>query len=130
MSLKAKLEQKKKERIRKEKINTAKKLAVGTVAGVVGGLMLAPKSGKETRENIKAKAKETNENIKVKAKEVNENLKVKTVEVKENALEAKDKISKYISEKKACKKPCCEEVTESCECSEEVEEVAEEKIEE
>ncbi len=119
MSLKAKLEQKKKERIRKERLNTAKKLAVGTVAGVVGGLMLAPKSGKETRENIK-----------VKAKEVNENLKVKTVEVKENALEAKDKISKYIAEKKVCKKPCCEETTESCECIEEVEEVAEEKIEE
>ncbi|GAA0121744.1 MAG: YtxH domain-containing protein [Clostridium argentinense] len=119
MSLKAKLEQKKRERIRKERLNTAKKFAVGTVAGVVGGLMLAPKSGKETREDIK-----------VKAKEVNENLKVKTSEVKENALEAKEKISKYIAEKKICRKPCCEEVEEACECDSEIEEEVEENLEE
>ena len=49
-------EKKKKEKQRRLKIQTAKKILIGTVAGslsgLVGGLLFSPKSGKETREDI------------------------------------------------------------------------------
>ena len=45
---------------RKRRDNTAKKLAIGTgiaaAAGFVAGVLTAPKSGKETRADLKAKA--------------------------------------------------------------------------
>ncbi len=41
----------------------------GTVAGVVAGLLLAPKSGEETRQAMKGYAKRTEEEVLEKAKE-------------------------------------------------------------
>jgi gas vesicle protein len=42
----------------------------GTVAGVVAGLLLAPKSGEETRRALKGYARRTEEEVLEKAKEV------------------------------------------------------------
>ena len=41
----------------------------GTVAGVVAGLLLAPKSGEETRRDLKGYARRTEEEVLEKAKE-------------------------------------------------------------
>lgn len=60
---------------------------LGTVAGAIGGLLLAPRSGKETRELIKKKAKSVEKG----AKEL--------VEKSENA--AKDVTEKTIAAAKA-----------------------------
>lgn len=60
--------------------NIAKKagvIASAIGAGVVAGLMLAPKSGKETREDIKNKATETKESIEAKAKQLKDKAKEK-----------------------------------------------------
>jgi len=74
---------------------------VGAVAGFVTGVLVAPKSGKETRNDIKdvtSKAKnDVNENIE-KAKVV---AKEKTAEVKEKASEIIDDVSDQASELKA-----------------------------
>lgn len=49
-----------KERERREKaIDNAKKIAAGSIIGAVAGVLLAPKSGKETRKDIADKAIET-----------------------------------------------------------------------
>lgn len=57
-----------KERRRKEKIKAVQNIAVGigivTAMGVATGVLFAPKSGRETRENMKIKAANTVETIK------------------------------------------------------------------
>ncbi len=57
-----------KERRRKQKIKAVQNIAVGvgivTAVSVATGVLFAPKSGKETREDIKVKAVNTVENIK------------------------------------------------------------------
>ncbi|MCI6275159.1 MAG: YtxH domain-containing protein [Clostridium sp.] len=55
---------------KKQNKDTAKNIAVcttGILAGLAAGMLLAPKSGKETRKNLTASAKELNANIKEKA---------------------------------------------------------------
>lgn len=68
MKLKDLLYLKRREREIEEKKTSAKRLvtgtAIGTVLGAVTGLLLAPKSGKETREDISEKTKETTDNVK------------------------------------------------------------------
>ena len=60
----------KKERERREQnVKDAKKLALGSVIGVVAGVLLAPKSGKETRQDIVDKTKETSNTAKNSIKE-------------------------------------------------------------
>ena len=44
-------------------------LLLGAVAGVVGGILTAPKSGKETREDLAKKSKEVGEALKHKTEE-------------------------------------------------------------
>ncbi|WP_055667282.1 YtxH domain-containing protein [Desnuesiella massiliensis] len=128
MSLKSILEQRRLEKERKLKIRTAKKVATGAAAGILagiaGGLLFAPKSGKETREDISNKAKEVNDSIKTKADEAKKALEEKTEEVKTNYQEAKEKIVTYLNEKKG--KKCCEG---SCEEKEaEINSCEEEKV--
>ena len=57
-----------KEKRKRNKVKAAQRIAVGvSVAATVGiatGILLAPKSGKETREDMKKKAVETVETIK------------------------------------------------------------------
>lgn len=61
--------------------------AVG--AGVLAGLMLAPKSGKETRKDIKNKLDETKDNIENKVDEMKDEMKEKSEQMKK---EVKDKV--------------------------------------
>ena len=57
-----------KEKRRKQRIQNAKTLAIGisaaAAAGLAAGILFAPKSGKETRKDIKEKAKEVVDNTK------------------------------------------------------------------
>lgn len=101
MGLLKKLENIKKERLRKERINLAKKIAAGTAAGIVagsaGGILLAPKSGKETREDIA----NTANTVAVKTSEIKDTALNKVAATKSKIAEAKEKISKYLADKKA-----------------------------
>ncbi|NLY85471.1 MAG: YtxH domain-containing protein [Tissierellia bacterium] len=62
------LEEKRKRARREENLKTAKNVAVGTAIGTfigaITGILFAPKSGKETREDIANKTKEVAGNIK------------------------------------------------------------------
>jgi gas vesicle protein len=100
-------EKQKKEKQRKLKIQTAKKVFVGTVAGslsgLLGGLLFSPKSGKETREDIASTSKDITNNIKSKTAELKETIDNKVSETKDNVADAKMKISEYLNEKKTSK---------------------------
>lgn len=88
------------------KKQTAKNVAIGagigTAVGVAAGVLLAPKSGKETREDITKTTKQALENVK-------EGLNV-----------AKEKIEEIAKKDKGC---CCSEADAStdCECKEDEE---------
>ena len=75
---KGKEKREKKVRVRAIK-NAAIGAAIGTTIGAVAGVLLAPKSGKENREDLVKVAKEIPE----KAKEIVEKTKEKVEEVKE-----------------------------------------------
>lgn len=94
-----------KEKLKKERRRTAKKIALGTVsgiaAGVASGLLLAPKSGKETRKDIADAASEINTKVKERAITAKDSLQNKSEELKSNVAEAREKISTYLSERKA-----------------------------
>ncbi|MBZ9688732.1 YtxH domain-containing protein [Clostridium estertheticum] len=122
-------EKRKKEKQRKLKIQTAKKILIGTaagsVSGLLGGLLFSPKSGKETRKDIANSSKEITNNIKEKTIELKENIndnvtdakvkiKQKSADLKEalnnkvsdakdNVIDAKVKVSQYLNEKKTSK---------------------------
>lgn len=100
MGLLKKLENSKKERLKRERINLAKKIAAGTAAGIVAGsavgILLAPKSGKETREDIA----NTANTVAVKTSQIKETAVNKVDATKSKIAEAKEKISKYLSDKK------------------------------
>lgn len=120
------LEEKKKARARKERIRNIKKVAVGTTlgiaAGITGGILLAPNSGKETRDELAKTAKKLGEHV----EEIGGTIKSKTVELKGtlddkmtntkyNVSEAKEKIINYLASKKASKAKntaACEAVAE------------------
>jgi gas vesicle protein len=93
MSLAKKIEQKRRakkvaERNKKMKLATAG-IAAGLTAGALGGILLAPKSGKETRANIKDKSKHA------KAR-VDEKLNIG----KANIDESKKRIKEYLQNRK------------------------------
>ncbi|WP_373599956.1 YtxH domain-containing protein [Paraclostridium bifermentans] len=107
MNLAQKIEQKRKakkiaERNKKMKIASAG-IAAGVTAGALGGILLAPKSGKETREDIKGKSKEVANTINEKTKEAKSNLDEKLALGKDNFLESKKKIREYLDSKKVNK---------------------------
>lgn len=62
------IEERRKRAERDKKIKTAKNIAAGTIIGTaigtVAGVLFAPKSGEETREDIANRSKEVAENIK------------------------------------------------------------------
>jgi len=66
--------------------------AVG--AGVLAGLMLAPKSGKETRKDIKDKFDETKDSIEDKADKMKDDLKDKSKSIKKDFQEKVDSLKK------------------------------------
>ncbi|MDO5779934.1 MAG: YtxH domain-containing protein [Clostridium sp.] len=83
------IEKKRKEKRKKIVKTAAVSTLVGGTLGVLSGVLLAPKSGKDTREDIKEKMND----IKVKTIDQSENL-------KNNVKEAKNKIKDYLREKK------------------------------
>lgn len=58
------LNERKRKAERKEKVDAAKKIALGTAIGAITGILFAPKSGKETRKDIAKKTKDTAETVK------------------------------------------------------------------
>ena len=96
------IEKKKRER-RKKIIKTAALSAIaGGTIGVLSGILSAPKSGKETREDIKKKFGDfKNETV-----EKKENL-------KRNISESKIKIKDYLNEKNKDKNIECEGINEN-----------------
>jgi gas vesicle protein len=105
MKIREVLEKRMKEKQKKQTVKMVKKVAAGTVAGiaagVVGGVLLAPKSGKETRDDIAKTAKDLSESAISMSVDMKETLENKVAETKNNAITAKEKISKYLSDKKA-----------------------------
>ena len=105
MKIKDMIEKKLNERQKKQKAKIVKRVTAGAVAGIVAGVasgvLLAPKSGKETRDDITKTAKDLGENAINKTVEIKETLDNKVVETKKNVVTAKEKIAKYLSDKKA-----------------------------
>lgn len=66
---------------------------IGVVVGAVTGILFAPKSGKETRQDIKDKAAKANKEAEKKLKELHAELKVKTDEANVLVNKAKGKAS-------------------------------------
>ena len=104
MSIYSLIEKKKREKKRKENVKLAKiatiTAVVGASVGTTAGVLLAPKSGKETRADIVEKSKLAKEEIRTKSKSLKENLDSKVVKGKNNISEAKSKISQYLASKK------------------------------
>lgn len=96
MNLTKLIDQKRKDKLKKERAKKAKGIAIGTTlgitAGLASGLLFAPKSGKETREGLKKSASD-----------LNSTFKNKTEDIKLGLSDAKNQISKYIGSKKANK---------------------------
>ncbi|MGH4138927.1 YtxH domain-containing protein [Clostridium sp.] len=90
------IEKRKKEKQRKLRIDTAKKLLIGTaagsVSGLLGGLLFSPKSGKENRQDIANTSKELTNNIKEKTIEIKQNVDNTVSDAKDNVSDAKVKI--------------------------------------
>lgn len=86
MSLDKLIGKNKKEKTKKEINKKTKNIAVGAtlgiLAGIAGGILFAPKSGKETRESLK------------------ESTNSLTITAKDKTVEVKNKISTYLKEKK------------------------------
>lgn len=104
MSLSRLIEEKRKAKARVERNKKAKVAvtgaAVGTLAGVLGGLLFAPKAGKETRNDIKEGSKKAAQKLNDKTVELKENLNTQVSKGKENISEAKGKIKEYLNSKK------------------------------
>ena len=104
MKLNELINAKRKEKERQQKIKTVKTAAttaaVGTVLGAIGALLFAPKSGKETRENIAEVSKKVNDELKTTVSRTKDVLSEKTKMGKENVVEAKDKIANYLADKR------------------------------
>lgn len=104
------LEEKRKRARREENLKTAKNVAVGTAIGTfigaITGILFAPKSGKETREDIANKTKEVAGNIK---EAVNEQMEV----AKKIQGKLKDEIKQVYTDIKEKKKVLPEDLEDS-----------------
>ena len=111
------IEQKKREKKLAQKKKNAKNLAIGAAIGIatgaVSGILLAPKSGKETRDNIKRTSSDINDTVKEKVSTAKSTL-------KEKSTEAHSKIKDYLNSKKGCTSPFVEENDDIEEISEDV----------
>lgn len=104
MSLSKKIEDKRKAKQKAEKAKQAKiataGVVLGAVTGAVGGVLLAPKSGKETREDIKDASQQIAGKINMKTMDVKGKMSEKLEDRKGNFIESKQKIRSYIDNKK------------------------------
>ncbi|MGL5634407.1 MAG: YtxH domain-containing protein [Sarcina sp.] len=105
MRLSQLLEEKRKAKKRQAMAKTARTVGVtaiiGASVGAIGGVLFAPKSGKETRDNIKNSALDANEKLKSKASEAKVVLNDKLQASKENIADANSKIKEYLKNKKS-----------------------------
>lgn len=83
-------ERKERER-RQKRLDAARKIAIGSVIGTIAGIMLAPKSGKETRQDIVNKTREIKENAKNTIKDSIGTIKEVEEKVKDRVKEFKDR---------------------------------------
>lgn len=93
MSLLQKIEEKRNRQIKKDKNKkiaiATEGVATGAVVGTIAGVLIAPKSGKETIEDVKEKSNQVKNKI-------NENIEDTKFKVKES----KDKIKEYLAKRK------------------------------
>lgn len=86
MSLRDVLYEARRERERRERNDTVRKIAVGTIVGsiigVASGLLFAPKSGKETREDLQQFTRDTTEEVKLRAGEMYDSLREKEAQLR------------------------------------------------
>lgn len=83
---------------------------IGAVAGAVGGLLMAPKSGKETREDIMNLAMELSKTIKTETVETKARVKEVFGKVTEEAIMKYDEIKNSVVGKVAAVKTAGEEI--------------------
>ena len=103
--------------------------ALGVTAGATAGVLFAPKSGKETRENIANKSCETKDKLVEKTKATKAAISKKVSEGKKDVSTAKEKISEYLASKKGQKQEACDVVEELALADTEVdEEITEEEL--
>lgn len=74
--------------------------AIGVTAGAAAGVLLAPKSGKETREDIVNKSVEVKDKLVEKTKATKASISTKVSEGKKDVSAAKEKIAEYLASKK------------------------------
>lgn len=92
-------------------------LGIGATLGAAAGILLAPKSGKETREDIAAGAKEVIDQVKDQVEEVgkvlkkemndeelSKDIKAVTKKVEAKAKDVKSKVNKVVAEKPGASK--------------------------
>ena len=122
-------EDRKKKRQREKLVVGAKSVAVGSIVGATLGLLFAPKSGKETREDIANKSSETKDKLVEKTKATKATISKKVSEGKKDVSTAKEKISEYLASKKGQKQEACDVVEELALADTEVdEEITEEEL--
>ncbi len=97
MSLRDVLSEARRERERRDRNETVRKIAVGTiigsVIGVASGLLFAPKSGKETRDDIATYAKDTTDEVRLRAGEAYDTLREKEARLR---TDIKDKYETFV----------------------------------
>lgn len=74
--------------------------AIGVTAGAAAGVLLAPKSGKETREDIVNKSVEAKDKLVEKTRATKATISTKVSEGKKDVSAAKEKIAEYLASKK------------------------------
>ena len=121
---------KKKKKQKAKMVKTASfTAALGVTAGATAGVLFAPKSGKETRENIANKSSETKDKLVEKTKATKAAISKKVSEGKKDVSTAKEKISEYLASKKGQKQEACDVVEELALADTEVdEEITEEEL--
>ena len=103
--------------------------ALGVTAGATAGVLFAPKSGKETREDIVNKSVEAKDKLVEKTKATKAAISKKVSEGKKDVSTAKEKISEYLASKKGQKQEACDVVEELALADTEVdEEITEEEL--
>ena len=103
--------------------------ALGVTAGATAGVLFAPKSGKETREDIANISSETKDKLVEKTKATKATISKKVSEGKKDVSTAKEKISEYLASKKGQKQEACDVVEELALADTEVdEEITEEEL--